>query len=63
MQVKTFEARVLAYKVARAEVVLSSLKEKAKLDPSQLKAKLTSIQGQLETLQAVKSSMTGYCIF
>ena len=49
----------IAYKVARAELVLYSLREKVKLDPSQLKAKVTGIQGQLETLQAVKMSMTG----
>ena len=49
----------IAYKVARAELVLSTLREKVKIDPSQLKAKVTDIQGQLETLQAVKSSMTG----
>ena len=49
----------IAYKVARAELVLSTLREKVKLDPSQLKAKVTDIQGQLETVQAVKRSMSG----
>ena len=49
----------IAYKVARAELVLTTLSEKVKLDPSQLKAKVTEIKGQLETLQAVKRSMTG----
>jgi hypothetical protein len=49
----------IAYKVARAELVLTTLREKVKLDPSQLKAKVTEIKGQLETLQAVKRSMTG----
>ena len=49
----------IAYKVARAELVLTSLREKVKLDPSQLKAKVTEIRGQLETVQAVKRSMTG----
>lgn len=49
----------IAYKVARAELVLSILREKVKLDPSQLTEKILAIQGQLDTLRSVKSALTG----
>ena len=49
----------IAYKVARAELVLSILKEEVKLDLSQLKEKIMKIQGQLDTMRAVKSALTG----
>ncbi|MCW4020257.1 MAG: hypothetical protein NWF14_03390 [Candidatus Bathyarchaeota archaeon] len=49
----------IAYKVARLETKLSTMKEEAKLDPSQFKIKITEIEGQLDTLRAVKSALTG----
>jgi hypothetical protein len=49
----------IAYKVARAELVLSTLREKVKLDPSQVTEKILAIQGQLDTLRSVKSALTG----
>jgi len=48
-----------AYKVARAELVLSILREEVTLDLSQLKAKIMEIQGQLETMQSAKITLTG----
>jgi len=49
----------IAYKVARAELVLSTLREEVRLDPSKLKDKVVEIQGQLDTIRAVKSTLTG----
>jgi len=49
----------VAYKVARMETKLSTMKEEAKLDPSQFKTKIKEIEGQLDTLRAVKSALTG----
>ena len=49
----------VAYKVARMELKISIMKEEAKLDPSQFKTKIKEIEGQLDTLQAVKSALTG----
>jgi len=49
----------ISYKVARAELVLSILREEVTLDLSHLKAKITEIQGQLDTLRSVKSALTG----
>ena len=49
----------IAYKVARTELKLSILREEVKLDPSQLKEKIMAIQGQLDTMRAVKSALTG----
>jgi len=49
----------IAYKVARAELVTSTLKEETKLDLPQLKAKITEIQNQLIIMQAIKSALTG----
>jgi hypothetical protein len=49
----------IAYKVARAELVLSTLREEVKFDPSKFKDKVMEIQGQLDTIRAVKSTLTG----
>jgi len=49
----------IAYKVARAELITSILKEEIKLDFTQLKAKITDIQNRLATVQAIKSALTG----
>ena len=49
----------IAYKVARAELKLSILREEIKIDPSQLNAKIMEIQGQLDTMRAVKIALTG----
>jgi hypothetical protein len=49
----------IAYKVARAELVLSIMREEARLDPSKLKDKIMEIQGQLDVMMAVKSALTG----
>jgi len=49
----------IAYKMARTELILYLRKEKVKLDPSQLKEKVTRIQSQLETMGAVKRSLKG----
>jgi len=49
----------VAYKVARMEVKLSSMEEEAQFDPSQFKTKIKEIEGQLDTLRAVKSALTG----
>ena len=49
----------IAYKVARAEIVFSVLRGEVKLDLSQLKEKIMGIQGQLDTMRAVKSALTG----
>ena len=49
----------IAYKVARAEILLSCMRKEAKFDPSYLKAKVDEIQGQLDTVRAVKRSLTG----
>ncbi len=45
--------------MARTELILYLRKEKVKLDPSQLKEKVTRIQSQLETMGAVKRSLKG----
>jgi len=49
----------IAYKVARAELVTSLMREEARFDLSQLREKITKIQNQLCALQAVKSALTG----
>lgn len=49
----------IAYKVARAELVLSIMREEVRLDPSKLKDKVMEIQGQLDVMRAVKSALTG----
>ncbi|MCW4036911.1 MAG: hypothetical protein NWE75_06930 [Candidatus Bathyarchaeota archaeon] len=49
----------IAYKVARAELVLSIMREEVRLDPSKLKDKVMEIQGQLDTIRAIKSTLTG----
>jgi len=49
----------IAYKVARAELVLSTLREEVRLDPLKLKDKVVEIQGQLDTIRAIKSTLTG----
>jgi len=49
----------IAYKVARAELVLSVMREEVRLDPSKLKDKVMEIQGQLDVMRAVKSALTG----
>jgi len=49
----------VAYKVARMELKLSSMEEEAKFDPSQFKTKIKEVEGQLDTLRAVKSALTG----
>jgi len=49
----------IAYKVARAELVLSTLREEIRFDPSKLKDKVVEIQGQLDTIRAIKSALTG----
>lgn len=49
----------IAYKVARAELVLSIMREEARLDLSKLKDKIMEIQGQLDIMMAVKSALTG----
>ena len=49
----------IAYKVARAELVLSILREEVTLDLSRLKAKIMEIQGQLDNMRSVKSALTG----
>jgi len=49
----------IAYKVARAELILSTLREDAGFDSSKLKDKVMEIQGQLDTIRAVKSTLTG----
>jgi len=49
----------IAYKMARTELILSLRRDEAKLDPSQLKEKVVRIQGQLDMMRAVKSSLKG----
>lgn len=49
----------IAYKVARAELVFSALREEVRFDPSQFKIKIKEIEGQLDTMQSVKSALTG----
>jgi len=49
----------IAYKVARAEIILSTLREEVSLDLSKLKGKIIEIQGQLDTMRAIKSALTG----
>ncbi len=41
------------------EIKLSTLKEQDKFDPSLFKTKIKEIEGQLETLRAIKSALTG----
>ena len=48
----------IAYNVARAELVCSALREDVSLDTSSLKAKIKDVEGQLQTLRAVKSALT-----
>lgn len=49
----------IAYKVARAELVLSIMREEVRFDPSKFKDKVVEIQGQLDTIRAIKSTLTG----
>ncbi|MCK4702102.1 hypothetical protein KAT55_01970 [Candidatus Bathyarchaeota archaeon] len=49
----------IAYKVARTELVCSALREEVSFDTSRLKAKINEVEGQLETLRAVKSGLKG----
>jgi len=49
----------VAYKVARMEMKLSSMEEEIKFDTSKFKTKIKKIEGQLDTLRAVKSALTG----
>jgi len=49
----------IAYKVARAELVLSTMREEVRFDPLKLKDKVMEIQGQLDTIRAIKRTLTG----
>jgi phage shock protein A len=49
----------MAYKIARSELVASSLREEVKLDLSQLKAKIGEIERQLDTVKTIKTNMKG----
>lgn len=49
----------IAYKMARTELILFLRKEEVKLDPSQLKEKVTRIQSQLDMMRSVKTSLKG----
>ena len=49
----------VAYKVARAELVLSTIRETATMDISQLKGKVIEILGHLETIKAIKRALSG----
>ena len=49
----------IAYKVARAELVTSILTKEAKVDLSQLRAKIMEIENQLSRIRAVKTALTG----
>lgn len=41
------------------EIKLSTLKVEAKFNPSQFKTKIKEIEGQLDTLRAIKNALTG----
>jgi hypothetical protein len=49
----------MAYKIARSELVASSLREEVKLDLSQLKAKIGEIERQLDTVKTLKTNLKG----
>ena len=49
----------IAYKVARAELVFSALREEVRFDPSQFKIKIKEIEGQLDTIRSIKGALTG----
>jgi len=49
----------IAYKIVRAELVLSTVREAVRLDPSKLKDKVVEIQGQLDTMRGIKRILTG----
>lgn len=47
----------MAYKIARSELVASSLREEVKLDLSQLKTKIGEIERQLDAVKTIKTNM------
>ena len=49
----------MAYKIARSELVASSLREEVELDLSQLKAKIGEIERQLDAVKTIKTNMKG----
>lgn len=49
----------IAYKMARAEIILESLREDVQFDPTKIKDSIAEIQGQLDAMGAVYTALKG----
>lgn len=49
----------VAYKFARTELIMDSKRDEIQIDASQIEDKITKIQGQLDTMGAVKTALKG----
>ena len=49
----------IAYKLARTEIILTNLREEINFDPTQIKDRITKVQGQLDIIGAIKMALRG----